>query len=178
MRRAIETFGVRPESITLEITESVFKEGWTQILAVLEELRGVGVRLAIDDFGTGYSSLSRLQEMPVDLLKIPKPFVDALAGISGRATLARTVVRIGDSIGMKTVAEGIESVERLYQLRHLGCHYGQGYLFGRPVSAAAMDEHLERSMAELSSDARPTTKHLHHGGEARASPAHEPPHRY
>ncbi|MGI9657752.1 MAG: putative bifunctional diguanylate cyclase/phosphodiesterase, partial [Gaiellaceae bacterium] len=149
LRVALETNGVRPSTVTLEITESVFKEGWTRILGVLEELRDLGVRLAIDDFGTGYSSLTRLQEMPVEVLKIPKPFVDALAGVSGKATLARTVVRIGDTIGMKTVAEGIETVEKWQQLRHLGCDYGQGYLFGKPVEAGVLEAHFERSMAAL-----------------------------
>lgn len=149
LRMALETNGVEPSTITLEITESVFKEGWSRILAVLEELRQLGVRLAIDDFGEGYSSLTRLQEMPVEILKIPKPFVDDLAGVSGKATLARTVVRIGDTIGMKTVAEGIETVEKWQQLRHLGCDYGQGYLFGRPVEPNVLEEHFERSLAVM-----------------------------
>ena len=145
--------------MTLEITESVFKEGWGRILVVLEELGDLGVRLAIDDFGTGYSSLTRLQEMPVKMLKIPKPFVDDLAGVSGNATLARTVVRIEDTIGMKTVAEGIETVEKWHQLRHLGCDYGQGYLFGKPVPASELEAHFERSMAAMAAMAkRPRTR--------------------
>ncbi len=156
LRVALEGNGVRPSTVTLEITESVFKEGWGRILQVLEELRDLGVRLAIDDFGTGYSSLTRLQEMPVEVLKIPKPFVDDLAGVSGKATLARTVVRIGDTIGMKTVAEGIETVEKWHQLRHLGCDYGQGYLFGKPVPASDLEAHFERSMAALAK--RPRTR--------------------
>ena len=141
LKLALTANGVDPSTVTLEITESVFKEGWSRILAVLEELRELGVGLAIDDFGAGYSSLTRLQEMPVAVIKIPKPFVDALAGVSGKATLARTVVRIGDTIGMKTVAEGIETVEKWQQLRHLGCDYGQGFFFGKPVEA-----HFERSL--------------------------------
>ena len=156
LRVALEANGVRPATVTLEITESVFKEGWARILGVLEELRDLGVRLAIDDFGTGYSSLTRLQEMPVEVLKIPKPFVDALAGVSGKATLARTVVRIGDTIGMKTVAEGIETVEKWQQLRHLGCDYGQGYLFGKPVAASVLEEHFERSMGAVNKRASST----------------------
>ncbi len=149
LRIALEANGVRPSTVTLEITESVFKEGWSRILGVFEELQELGVRLAIDDFGTGYSSLTRLQEMPVEVLKIPKPFVDDLAGVSGKATLARTVVRIGDTIGMKTVAEGIETVEKWHQLRHLGCDYGQGYLFGKPVEPCVLDAHFERCIAAL-----------------------------
>ena len=149
LRAAIERNAILPSTLILEITESVFKMGWTRIHAVLDELRELGVRLAIDDFGTGYSSLTRLQEMPVDVLKIPKPFVDALAGVSGKATLARTVVRIGDTIGMKTVAEGIETVEKWQQLRNLGCDYGQGYLFGKPVAASELEAHFERSMAAI-----------------------------
>jgi diguanylate cyclase (GGDEF)-like protein len=153
---ALEATGADPSSLTLEITESVFMQGWTRMSAALEELRGLGVRLAIDDFGTGYSSLSRLMEMPVDTLKIPKPFVDALAGVSGGARLARTVVRIGDSIGMKTVAEGIETVDRWRQLRHLGCDLGQGYLFGRPVPAAELETKLVQVLGGVHSrDRRP-----------------------
>jgi EAL domain-containing protein (putative c-di-GMP-specific phosphodiesterase class I) len=95
-------------------------------------------------------------EMPVDTLKIPKPFVDALAGVSGGARLARTVVRIGDSIGMKTVAEGIETVDRWRQLRHLGCDLGQGYLFGRPVPAAELETKLVQVLGGVHSrDRRP-----------------------
>ncbi len=154
LRTALDSNEVLPSAVTLEITGSVFKEGWSRILGVLEELRELGVRLAIDDFGTGYSSLTRLQEMPVEVLKIPKPFVDALAGVSGKATLARTVVRIGDTIGMKTVAEGIETVEKWQQLRHLGCDYGQGYLFGRPVEASVLEAHFERSLAAMSESHR------------------------
>ena len=84
--------------------------------------------------------------MPVAVIKIPKPFVDALAGVSGKATLARTVVRIGDTIGMKTVAEGIETVEKWQQLRHLGCDYGQGFFFGKPVEASVLEAHFQRSL--------------------------------
>jgi EAL domain-containing protein (putative c-di-GMP-specific phosphodiesterase class I) len=93
------------------------------------------VRLAIDDFGTGYSSLAYLQRFPVDVLKIDKAFVDGVADEPGDRAIARTVVALGQSLGLRTVAEGVETEAQRRALAALGCDHAQGYLFARPLEA-------------------------------------------
>jgi EAL domain-containing protein (putative c-di-GMP-specific phosphodiesterase class I) len=95
----------------------------------------LGVRVAIDDFGTGYSSLAYLQRFPVDTLKIDKAFVDQVARGGNDAALARTIVALGDTLQLRTIAEGIEELEQHAELLALGCEMGQGYLFSRPLDA-------------------------------------------
>jgi EAL domain-containing protein (putative c-di-GMP-specific phosphodiesterase class I) len=99
------------------------------------ELKALGIRLAIDDFGTGYSSLSYLQRFPVDILKIDRSFIANMANSDGDAALASSIVGLATSLNLHTVAEGIEHDEQRAQLLALGCAYGQGYLFARPVAA-------------------------------------------
>jgi EAL domain-containing protein (putative c-di-GMP-specific phosphodiesterase class I) len=101
----------------------------------MQRLRELGVSLTIDDFGTGYSSLSRLAEFPIQSLKIPKPFVDKLVGDDLDEAFVDAILRLGDSLGLATVAEGIEHPAQADRLRELGCRFGQGYLFGRPAPA-------------------------------------------
>jgi len=122
----------------LEITESVLMRHAEATIETLHALKALGVQLAIDDFGTGYSSLSYLQRFPVDTLKIDKSFVDGVAGGGSDAALAKTIIALGDALGLRTVAEGIEHAEQWEQLAALGCAYGQGYLFARPLAAAAL----------------------------------------
>ncbi len=103
--------------------------------ALLRELKFLGVRIAIDDFGTGHSSLQYLQQLPLDVLKIPKPFVDTL---DEGGQLARAILDLGRSFGLAVVAEGIETEAQRDALRALGCTKGQGFLFARPMSADAL----------------------------------------
>ena len=109
---------------------------------LLNELRGLGVRIAIDDFGTGYSSLAYLQQLPVDALKIDRTFIAASARSSESDPLIGTLVQLGRSLGLRTVAEGIEDEAQLAHLRELGCDRGQGYLFAPPLEAAALERLL------------------------------------
>jgi EAL domain-containing protein (putative c-di-GMP-specific phosphodiesterase class I) len=104
-------------------------------LAQLVRLKALGVTLAIDDFGTGYSSLAYLRRFPVDTLKIDRSFVERLGEQTDDAALANTIVQLGQSLGMSTVAEGIEEYGQLAALRDMGCTYAQGYYFSRPVPA-------------------------------------------
>jgi EAL domain-containing protein (putative c-di-GMP-specific phosphodiesterase class I) len=120
----------------LEITESMITYDDEATLARLRELKALGVRLAIDDFGTGYSSLSYLQRLPVDVLKIDKAFVDRVAWGGNDGALARTIIALGDTLALRTVAEGIEDEQQRAVLRKLGCEFGQGYLFAQPLTAA------------------------------------------
>ncbi|MFI8606734.1 phosphodiesterase DibA [Pseudomonas sp. NPDC077649] len=124
--------GLAPAQLELEVTESAIMEDPDAALLLLTRLRGLGVRLAIDDFGTGYSSLARLKRLPVDKLKLDQSFVRGLPDDAEDAAIARAVIALGHSLGIKVLAEGIEQAAQADFLRELGCHYGQGYHFGRP----------------------------------------------
>jgi EAL domain-containing protein (putative c-di-GMP-specific phosphodiesterase class I) len=126
----------RPEWLTLEITESGIMDP-RRGLAALEQLAAIGVRIAIDDFGTGYSSLSYLARLPVHELKIDQSFVRAMATEPQSASIVRTVVDLGESLGLTVVAEGIEDRVTWDHLRAAGCHVAQGYYVSRPISDAA-----------------------------------------
>jgi diguanylate cyclase (GGDEF)-like protein len=133
--RIVQDAGMQPNQLQLEVTESQIMQQRTVALGLLAELRAQGVRLAMDDFGTGYSSLSCLQEFPLDVLKVDRSFV--VNAVKGRdfAALLHAVVTLADNLGLKVVAEGIETEEQLVLLQALGCAYGQGYLMSRPLTA-------------------------------------------
>jgi diguanylate cyclase (GGDEF)-like protein len=142
---ALDDSGLDPRSLVLEITEDVFLQGAEETLTRLRELKDLGVRLAIDDFGTGYSSLSYLERFPVDILKIAKPFVDGLGRGSRESSLVEAVIRIGDALGLDTVAEGIEAPEQRDRLRELRCQQGQGFYFARPLEHRRIKDLLSES---------------------------------
>ena len=135
VRAALEGAGLSAGALVLELTESVLLQQADAILDRLVELRALGVRIAIDDFGTGYSSLGYLKRLPVDLLKVDRGFTVDLAGEGRHLALAEAIVRIGASLELETVAEGIEQSLELEHLRGLRCTYGQGFLFARPLPA-------------------------------------------
>jgi len=138
---ALTESGLDPGCLTLEITESVLMGEGLATVDTLRAIKELGVRLAIDDFGTGYSSLSYLQRFPIDVLKIDRAFVNAIDGAEGTA-LVRSIVDIGRSLHLETVAEGVERPEQPGQLVELDCDLGQGYLMNRPQDAAAIDRIL------------------------------------
>ena len=146
---AIAASGLPPACLTLEITEGVIMRDSAASLERLSELKALGVCVAIDDFGTGYSSLAYLQRFPVDVLKIDKAFVDSIARGGNDAALARTIITLGETLGLRTVAEGIEEQEQHEELRLLGCQLGQGYLYARPLAPAAARAFLARSRDAL-----------------------------
>jgi diguanylate cyclase (GGDEF)-like protein/PAS domain S-box-containing protein len=137
--------GLPPERLCLEMTESVLMNDTEENLALLVRLKQLGVRIAIDDFGTGYSSLAYLRQFPVDTLKIDQSFVQRLSGPSEDSVLARTIVQLGQSLGMSTVAEGIEQYGQYLALRRMGCELGQGYYFARPLPAAEAAQLLQET---------------------------------
>ncbi|HEU4700356.1 MAG TPA: EAL domain-containing protein [Gemmatimonadales bacterium] len=141
---ALAMTGLDPKLLVLEITESMLMDHDELTLQKLQRLRGWGVALAIDDFGTGYSSLSYLQRFPVDILKIDKSFVDALGGRSDRPVLARAIIALGDTLRLKTVAEGIETAAQSEALKALGCGLGQGFFFARPLPPDEVRRELTR----------------------------------
>jgi diguanylate cyclase (GGDEF)-like protein/PAS domain S-box-containing protein len=141
---ALADAGLDPQSLVLEITETAIMEQLDAAIMILTALRRLGVRLALDDFGTGYSSLSYLQRLPVDILKIDRSFVAGVARSIEDSALARGILTLANTLGLETVAEGIETAEQLAALRELGCQLGQGYFFARPLGPAAVDALLER----------------------------------
>ncbi|HEY0779673.1 MAG TPA: EAL domain-containing protein [Gemmatirosa sp.] len=134
VERALAAAGLPAAALTLEMTESVLMQRTDETLGRLAALKATGVQLAIDDFGTGYSSLAYLQRFPVDVLKIDKAFVDGVAEDGGDRAIARTVVALGHSLGLRIVAEGVENANQRDALAAMGCTQGQGYLFARPLT--------------------------------------------
>ncbi|MNZ65665.1 Phytochrome-like protein cph2 [compost metagenome] len=147
VERALRDSGLPPRLLELELTESVLAENLEQVGATLARLKQLGVRLAMDDFGTGYSSLSYLKHFKLDTLKIDRSFVSDLPDFGDNAALAITIIGMARSLGMTCIAEGIEASAQEEFLRAHGCSRGQGYLFSRPLSAAAMTELLARRAA-------------------------------
>jgi predicted signal transduction protein with EAL and GGDEF domain len=135
LREIFHSSGISPGSLVLEITESLLLQNADWTLQRLQALRSLGVRLALDDFGTGYSALSYLHQFPFDILKIDRSFVSKISEESNSDALVRAIVAMGNSLGMKTIAEGIENATQLGELRRLGCRAGQGFLYSRPVPA-------------------------------------------
>jgi diguanylate cyclase (GGDEF)-like protein/PAS domain S-box-containing protein len=134
VRSALENAGLPPSLLLLELTESVLLRNDEGIAANLTELQRLGVRLAIDDFGTGYSSLSYLRELPIDILKIDRSFVEGITASQRRLALAKGIVAIASTLDIAVIAEGIETREQCDVLTEMGCEYGQGYLLARPMS--------------------------------------------
>jgi diguanylate cyclase (GGDEF)-like protein len=149
VRTIVEETGLPPETLILEITESGLMLRTQATIARLEALRALGVHLAIDDFGTGYSSLSYLERFPIDILKIDRTFVSSPGSVI--SPIARAIVDLGRTLGLQVIAEGIEHVEQARWLADVGCRYGQGYLYARPMGAAA----IESMLAEGEGLARP-----------------------
>jgi EAL domain-containing protein (putative c-di-GMP-specific phosphodiesterase class I) len=148
LAESLEQYGVEPSRLVVEVTESGVDQGSDAALLAMRRLRKLGVGLTIDDFGTGYSSLSRLAEFPIQSLKIPKPFVDKLIAEDADEAFVDAILRLGESLGLSAVAEGIEHQAQADRLRQMGCRLGQGYLFGRPAPAAEVDRLLLLHEAE------------------------------
>ncbi len=130
---AVADAGISPASVKLEITESMLMANPDRAARILTDLRARGLGVAIDDFGTGYSSLSYLATLPITTLKIDRSFVQALAGSPVNERIVQTILRLADELGIAAVAEGIEDAAAAETLRRMGCTYGQGYHFARPL---------------------------------------------
>jgi diguanylate cyclase (GGDEF)-like protein len=141
---ALAESGLAAGRLVLELTETVLATDEPVAIEVLTALRSRGVRIALDDFGTGYSSLAALRELPVDVLKIPKPFVDGHGRAPKDRALLSMLVQLGTLFGLQVVAEGIEREDQRALLRELGCGLGQGYLLGRPVPLEALGGRISR----------------------------------
>jgi diguanylate cyclase (GGDEF)-like protein/PAS domain S-box-containing protein len=139
----LERANVPPSCLQIEVTETVFLgRGAEYVLTALKILNGEGIKIALDDFGTGYASLRHLKEFPVEIIKIDQSFVRDMVADPGDEAIVRAVINLGQSLGMKVVAEGIESIEQASRLLELGCDFGQGFLFSKAVPAGAVPELL------------------------------------
>jgi EAL domain-containing protein (putative c-di-GMP-specific phosphodiesterase class I) len=135
---ALAESGLRPNRLELEITESVFLHDTVDTLATFRQLRAMGIGVALDDFGTGYSSLSYLRSFPFNKIKIDQSFVRDMTANKESMSIIRAVTGLGLSLGMKTIAEGVETIEQLDRLRNEGCSEVQGYYFSRPIPAGEL----------------------------------------
>ncbi|WP_326524501.1 putative bifunctional diguanylate cyclase/phosphodiesterase [Sphingomonas sp.] len=133
VRAAIEAYGIEGERLTLELTESAIVSDPDRIAATMQALKGLGTTLAMDDFGTGYSNLAYLQKLPIDVLKIDRSFVSGMLADRDKVAIVRAILSLAQALGMRTTAEGIETNELAQTLAALGCTYGQGYLYARPL---------------------------------------------
>ncbi|MFF9275501.1 EAL domain-containing protein [Streptomyces griseosporeus] len=150
--RAVESAGLAPHTLQLELTESVLMQRTPQIDGLLRALKDLGVSIAVDDFGTGFSSLRYLRDFPIDVLKIDKSFIDEIPSDPQQVALVEGIVHLADTLGLEVIAEGIETPEQERLLADIGCRYGQGFLFARPMT-------VEQSEAVL-----------HHRNGARPEP--------
>ena len=171
----IERTGIAPERLVLEVTETLLVKDAERGAHTLEALRAIGVQLALDDFGTGYSSLSYLRNLPLDTLKIAREFVDGLAFSDHDAAFVRLIVGLAKTVGLKVVAEGIETRAQLDMLREIGCEFGQGYYFARPMDGdadwgATRDDRTLFAVRDLTCRPGRASAHSHPGAAADLGP--------
>jgi diguanylate cyclase (GGDEF)-like protein/PAS domain S-box-containing protein len=138
----LQESGLEPAHLKLELTESMVMENMTSVIDVLYQLQSLGIRLAIDDFGTGYSSLSYLPRFPITTLKIDRSFVDRISDCNDNLEIVRTILSLAHSLRLDVVAEGVETEAQAIRLREMGCEYGQGFFFYKPMNAGAATDLL------------------------------------
>jgi EAL domain-containing protein (putative c-di-GMP-specific phosphodiesterase class I) len=142
VRDVLHDTGLEPSALTLEITETALMRDAEAVTRRLTALKQLGVSIAVDDFGTGYSSLAYLRRFPVDALKIDRSFITGVAGSKESSALLRTLVGLGKTLHLKTLAEGIENDAELSELQEQNCDQGQGFLYARPLDAKGIEEFL------------------------------------
>jgi len=146
VRRVLFETGLPASLLDIELTESVIMQDRGQTKRNMLRLKGLGVKLSIDDFGTGYSSLSYLSHLPASVLKIDKCFIDGVVVNSKDAAIARTIISLGQNLGMEVLAEGVENQEQLVFLKEAGCNSAQGFVFSRPVRAEEIQNLAENPL--------------------------------
>ncbi|WP_432769421.1 putative bifunctional diguanylate cyclase/phosphodiesterase [Sphingopyxis sp.] len=146
VRDALTAHAIGGERLMVELTESAIIGDPDLALSVLGELKALNARVAMDDFGTGYSNLAYLQRLPIDVLKIDRSFVEHMVDDRDKVAIVRTIQSLAEVLGMKTTAEGVETVDQARLLSALGCDFGQGYLFARPLEGAAALDYWRQSL--------------------------------
>jgi diguanylate cyclase (GGDEF)-like protein/PAS domain S-box-containing protein len=142
VQAVLERSGVDAAALKLEVTESIVMGDADEAIASLHALKALGVQLQVDDFGTGYSALSYLHRIPLDVLKIDRSFIVAMAGGEKHLAIVRAIIALAAALGLETTAEGVDDPAQAEHLRRMGCTYGQGYLWGRPMEAAEAERLL------------------------------------
>lgn len=142
----LQMYEFDPKSLELEITETAFINDYDLVIEKINVLRKLGVKIALDDFGTGFSSLSYLKNMPIDILKIDKSFIDSAIADSSAGIITQAVVDMAGKLGLKTVAEGVETEAQQNFMNTIGCDYVQGYLTGKPMSKADFEKLIIRQL--------------------------------
>ena len=142
IRRALAASGLDGRSLFIEVTETALMLDMDSVVRDLDAIKNLGVRISIDDFGTGYSSLSSLRELPVDCIKIDQSFVTSITTSDESMAVVRTFIQLGRDLGLKTVAEGVETFEQMDLLRASNVDYVQGFLFSRPLEPKELEAHL------------------------------------
>ena len=139
-------YGINPEQLELEITESVLINNFEDVVDKIKTIRGIGMRVSLDDFGTGFSSLSYLKNLPIDTIKIDKSFIDSAVVSDSCGIITESVILMAQKLGFETVAEGVETREQFNYLRSNNCDVIQGFLLGKPVSKTEFEKILIRQM--------------------------------
>jgi Amt family ammonium transporter len=147
LAKLLEQTGTDPRRLELEITESVLIEDDKRAVQILKDLKATGFQIALDDFGTGYSSLSYLSRYPFDTIKIDRSFVANIGEVENAQVIVRTIIDLGTGLGMKIVAEGVETIEQALFLAHAGCDELQGYLLGKPQPVSGIIEQIDMALA-------------------------------
>lgn len=150
--RIIDETGLRPGSLKLELTETLLMHHYEGAIQKMHDLRDMGIKLSIDDFGTGYSSLSHLHRFPIDFLKVDRSFVGRVGHDARESEIVRVIVGLGRNLGMKVIAEGVETSEQAGFLRDLECEFGQGYYFARPLDSEAAGALLPHAVRPVESE--------------------------
>ncbi|MDE3076960.1 MAG: EAL domain-containing protein, partial [Chloroflexota bacterium] len=145
VRQLLERYSVEPQWLVIEVTESIIMADPARALEIIGQLHGLGVSLSIDDFGTGYSSLAYLKHLPVGELKIDQSFVRDMTVDDSDKAIVRSTIDLGHNLGLKVVAEGVETEEAWDRLGELGCDVGQGYHLGHPMPANEFERWIEES---------------------------------
>jgi len=148
IRSILSATDLEPEFLELEITESGIMRDEDDTLARLRELHDIGIKISIDDFGTGYSSLAKLLQLPIDILKIDKSFIDKMTESLDASKLVTMIIQLARTLRLETVAEGVETEEQFSMIRDMGCDIIQGFFFSRPLSAEGMEDFLREGMIE------------------------------
>ena len=148
VKAMLELHGLEPEWLELEITESTVMHDIERVISIMDQINAMGVTLSLDDFGTGYSSLSCLKRFPIDTLKIDRSFTEGIPGDANDCAIASTIISIGQQLGHRVIAEGVETLEQLEFLRGAGCEEVQGYLYSKPLPAAEFEQALRGSWLE------------------------------
>jgi EAL domain-containing protein (putative c-di-GMP-specific phosphodiesterase class I) len=164
IERLLSTYGLPPEALQLEITESMIMSDPERALATVTRLSGLGARLSVDDFGTGYSSLANLRKMPINELKIDRSFVSPMLQNESDLIIVRSTINLGHDLGLNVIAEGVEDGHTLDELAVLGCDLAQGYHVSKPMPADAFNDWLTE-----------TAPHPATNGNGKASQAKDAP---